>query len=165
MGAPDKHGENQPRSEDATGDPASLQHPMLQQLYRYWDSKRSGRMAPRRADIDPADFYYAIGWVHLFDVSRGVEHFVVRVLAGQAERAFGLGVDFRTPEDAKDVEFHEMAQRDLRWVLANGKPLRSFHDVTTQRRRYRLEGVMLPLSDDGQTVNMVLIASVPPVGG
>lgn len=143
----------------------TLVHPVLRRLYEYWRTKAAGRIAPRRADIDPVDFPYAVGWVNLFDVSNGADRFVIRVLGGEGERVLDLGAGFRTIEDVRDPEFHAVAHRDLSWVVENRKPLRSFHDFTTQRRRYRFEGVMLPLSDNGQTVNMVLVAAIPPVGG
>lgn len=150
---------------EAGSTPSDLIHPVLRRLHAYWDEKRAGRIGPTRAEIDPVEFRYAVGWVNLFDVSQGADNFVIRVLGGQTERVLDLGTGFRTAADVQDPEFHAIAHRDLCWVVENRKPLRSFHDLTTQRRRYRFEGVMLPLSDDGQTVNMLLVAAIPPVGG
>jgi hypothetical protein len=30
-------------------------HERVRAIYRYWDSKRNGRLMPRRADLDPVD--------------------------------------------------------------------------------------------------------------
>lgn len=144
---------------------AQLQHPVLQRLYQYWETKRAGRMAPSRAEIDPVDFRYAIGWVNLFDLRDGADRFVIRVLGGQMERMLDLGAEFRTPTDVRDPEFHEVAHRDLTWVVENRRPQRVLRDFTTRLRHYRFEGLILPLSDDGETVNMALAAAIPPVGG
>ncbi|WP_374301099.1 PAS domain-containing protein [Ferrovibrio sp.] len=142
-----------------------LIHPILRRLHAYWETKRELRIGPSRSDIDPVDFPYAIGWVSLFDVSEGPDNFIIRVLGGRSERTLDLGPDFRRPQDSDDPEFHAVAMEDLRWVVEHRKPLRVFRDIKTAKRRYRFEGLVLPLSDDGQHVNMLLLAGIPPVGG
>ncbi len=148
------------------GDPPSgLIHPVLRRLHAYWDRKRAGRIGPTRGDIDPAEFPYAVGWASLFDVRQGADKFSIRVLGGQTESVLDLGPGFRRIEDVQDPEFHAVAHRDLCWVIENRRPLRSLHDFTTRHRHYRFEGVMLPISDDGHRVSMVLVAAIPPIGG
>jgi hypothetical protein len=142
-----------------------VDHPILRQLFAYWDGKRGQRMAPTRGDIDPLDFRTAIGWVNLIDVSQGADRFVMRVLAGRTEKMFELGPDFRTPEDFDDPEFRRVAVEYLAWAADHRQPLRMLRDLQTARRRYRFEGMVLPLSDDGRTVNMVLAIAIPPLGG
>ncbi|MCW0236003.1 MAG: PAS domain-containing protein [Ferrovibrio sp.] len=142
-----------------------LDHPILRLLYVYWNGKRGQRIAPARSEIDPVDFRPAIGWVNLIDVSAGIEQFVMRVLGGRTETMFDLRPDFRTPADFDDPGFRAVALQDLGWAVEHGKPLRMFRDLQTPKRRYRYEGLVLPLSDDNQTVNMLLAAGIPPLGG
>ena len=59
-----------------------LVHPVLRQLHAYWDEKRAGRIGPTRAEIDPVDFRYAIGWTALVDVVDGGASFNVRLWGG-----------------------------------------------------------------------------------
>lgn len=151
---------------EETGDPRQrLDHPTLRRLFDYWESRRGSRMAPARSDIDPVDFSFAIGWVNLLDVSQGADRFVMRVLAGRTEKMFDLGPDFRTPEDFDDPEFRTAAVGYIDWSVTHRKPLRMFRDLRTAKQRYRFEGLVLPLSDDNQSVNMVLAAGIPPLGG
>jgi hypothetical protein len=148
------------------GDPRDrVDHPILRQLYGAWESRRGQRIAPARSDIDPIDFRTAVGWVNLIDVSQGAGRFVMRVLGGRTEQMFDLGPDFRTPEDFDDPEFRVAAVGYIDWSVVHRKPLRMFRDMLTAKQRYRFEGLVLPLSDDNQTVNMVLAAGIPPLGG
>src|SRR3546814_13744905 len=70
--------------------PAGLQHPVLQRLYAYWLERRGDRMAPARADIDPVDFRYALGWVNLAEVRPGSDHFEFRVFGTSLARVMDL---------------------------------------------------------------------------
>lgn len=151
---------------ETLSDPAgTVQHPVLRQLHAYWTGKRGRRMAPSREEIDPVEFRYAIGWVSLIDVRAGVENFEMRVFGGHTARIMEHEPTFRTAADSNDPEFHSAAMRDLRWVVEHRRPLRVFRDLQTAKRRYRFEGLVLPLSDDGETVNFLLAAAIPPVGG
>jgi PAS domain len=42
--------------------------PLLQRLYDYWDEKRRARAMPSRADIDPLEMAFILGYVSLVDV-------------------------------------------------------------------------------------------------
>src|SRR5688572_20100313 len=48
-----------------------LQEPAILRLYDYWDARRGARFAPRRQDIDPIHFPYALGDVALAEVLGG----------------------------------------------------------------------------------------------
>jgi hypothetical protein len=45
-----------------------LVDPLLQHLYDYWDEKWRGRAMPSRADIDPLEMTFILGYVSLVDV-------------------------------------------------------------------------------------------------
>lgn len=49
-------------------DAAEAQDRRLKRLYRYWQSKCAGRLFPDRADLDPVDFQFILGFVTLVDV-------------------------------------------------------------------------------------------------
>ena len=142
-----------------------LVHPVLQQLYAYWLDKSAGRFAPRRADIDPVDFAYAIGWTALIDVVDGGASFRPRVWGGNM-KAFSRG-DYTGQHRLQfiDGDITPIVLEGFRWVVANRKPSSTLRDILTAMRHYRFESVVLPLSDDGETVTQLLAAAIPPVGG
>src|SRR3546814_3922323 len=94
----------------------SLQHPVLQRLYAYWQRQRGDRMAPARADIDPVDFRYALGWVNLAEVRTGSAHFELRVFGTRLARVMELDAtkartadpDEHARSDAPTSELHSL---------------------------------------------------------
>ena len=142
-----------------------LEHPVLRQLFAYWEAKRGGRMAPARHEIDPVDFRYALGWVNLLEVHPGAKDFEFRVFGSLLARVLQQDTDLTSTAGTDDAEFHAVAMQDMTRVITERKPLRIFRDLQTGIRRYRFEVLLLPLSDDGETVNMLLTCAIPPLGG
>ena len=141
-------------------------NPLLNQLYQYWRSKRGARRMPRRADIDPLEIPADI-WPHtmLLDVIwEGSQtprfryrrvgevfwrdsphdptgHFVDEVLPEQGGyRQYVVGI------------YEEMARRRAAMYTASSFTLEGRPEPAVTQR------VSLPLSNDGETVNMVLAA-------
>lgn len=144
---------------------ASLIHPVLRQLHAYWEDKRAGRIGPSRAEIDPVDFRYAIGWTALVDVVDGGASFNVRLWGGnmgvfsQGDYTGHKGVQFL------DGDIGASIIENFRWVVANRRPLSTLRDQVTAMRHYRYEGMTLPLSEDGEKVTQLLVTAIPPIGG
>lgn len=152
--------------DDYYRDPAAtLVHPVLQRLYRYWVEKAAGRIGPRRDEIDPVDFRYALGWVSLLEVHKGGEQFSARVLGSSVAQVTGLPLNASQADDFDDPEFLVVVSRNQRWVVEHRLPVRIFDDLQTAKRRYRFEVLVLPLSEDGTTVDRMLTCVIPPVGG
>ena len=144
---------------------AGLIHPVLRQLHAYWEEKRTRRIGPTRAEIDPVDFRYAIGWTALVDVVNGGESFNVRVWGGNMSAISPNDYTGRSSADFVDREIGPDIIANFRWVVANRKPLSMLRDRTTATRHYRYESMALPLSEDGEKVTQLLVTAIPPVGG
>lgn len=147
-------------------DPATeLVHPVLRQLHTYWTAKCAGRFAPSRADIDPVDFSFALGWTALIDVVDGGASFNVRVWGGKM-KAFSRG-EYTGQSNLQflDEAMGAKVLAGFRRVVAERKPAAMLRDIETAMRHYRFESLVLPLSDDGETVTQLLTAAIPPVGG
>jgi hypothetical protein len=48
-----------------------MKHPSSRELHAYWEQKRGTRLAPERADIDPADVRGALGDAFIIALDRG----------------------------------------------------------------------------------------------
>jgi len=144
---------------------ATLVHPVLRRLYDYWRDRAAGRIGPRRDDIDPVDFAYAVGWTSLIEVRDGGRSFEARVLGGRTASAIGLPGTASRDSDFDDPELLASAGRNQRWVVRHRLPVRLLADLHTARRHYRMEVLLLPLSEDGVTVDRLLTALIPPIGG
>ena len=138
-------------------DLATPRDPILARLFDYWQSKRGGRAMPSRADIDPAELRSLVHHVMLYDVGKPGEPFLVR-LAGQAIVDFvgrnytGLPVTAGMPPEAA-----ERMVEILGSVVASRAPrFRTGYAYWHKDKSYRrFEACFLPLSPDGEAVNMI----------
>ena len=135
-------------------------HPDILKMLTYWESKRQGRSMPRRRDIDPAELVGLLPNIMLVDVVDDDRRFVYRLVGtGEVQlrghdptgKSVREGYFAATPEEA---EFRYATVRDTRAPYYDED---SFQVVD----RYVSEAnLFLPLSDDGLTVNKILVFSI-----
>ncbi|MGH6871948.1 MAG: PAS domain-containing protein [Rhizomicrobium sp.] len=143
-------------------DPQSIENPVLRFLRDYWEAKRGGRAMPSRADIRPSEMKEHLGWVILVDVLPDSADFRYRMVGSRVSQYFLADSTGKTvseafadygPEAIGGVQaVHRKCARDrvvLRSHGGAGWLGRSFLDFDT---------IYLPLSEDGETVNMILSA-------
>jgi hypothetical protein len=135
-------------------------NPKLISLLEYWESKRRGRLMPSRADIDVTELRRWMGELHLLDVLQDPLRFVYRV----------YGTNVAPPRDAdmtgRSVDEFPPKLRDLLKppyleLLAARTPLYRTHVYEAKDRFVRRERLILPLSDNGTNVNMILTGNYP----
>lgn len=143
-----------------SGFAASIKDDRLRRLFEYWDSKRGGRRFPARADIDPLDFPYVMGWIVLLDVERDPLRFRCRVHGTQliAKNQFDLTGKYL--EDHPMPEFAAHSAQMWREVLDRGEPTHGFYDQIMDEQPRRFEALRLPLASDGETIDMLLVCTV-----
>ncbi len=126
-------------------------------FYNYWDSKRHGRMMPSRSDLDPIEMKTFLSSLILVDVKHEPLNFIYRLVGTKEVSARGFdptgcevreGVLGTTVEDVltnyEIVSEKKCPVFDQEGVLSEVASLRQ-GDV-----------IFLPLSDDDDTVNMVV---------
>ncbi|HYM30423.1 MAG TPA: PAS domain-containing protein [Candidatus Cybelea sp.] len=134
--------------------------PIIQELVDYWEKKRAGRMAPSRAEIDPAELKAHLPHIHLIDVIDGGADFRYRLVGTSIVQ--GLGRDNtgkRVSElygDRPEVCARIIARFAL--VVTEKRPIFSRGRIWWMPdRNFRgLAGGSVPLSDDGVNVNIIL---------
>jgi len=141
----------------------SLSDQRLLTLYAYWLSKRGGRAMPSRADIDPGDFRALLPHILLVDVIDGGTDFRYRLVGTELERHLGRPVTGRLLSELVSGRYLDYMRSLYLTAIIEGVPVysaNSFDDgrtgfalIANFKRTYRL---MLPLSRDGTTVDMVL---------
>ena len=143
-------------------DPEELDNPALNFLKTYWMSKRGERLMPSRADIRPAEMKEHLGWIILLDALPGFADFRFRMIGTRVSQYFLEDATGKTIREAFArygeqvisgvLATHRKAARDRVVVRAHGGAGwlgRSFLDF---------DAIYLPLSDDGEHVNMILSA-------
>lgn len=144
----------------AVPEPSIAEH-RLADVYDYWNRKRRGRAMPARADIDPVDIPHLLGRLYLVDTAETLGAFRFRLYGSALAQGFGrdrTGSQFHeTPEihgDAAVAGAYWRVYSDGLPDYVRGRPIAP---DTTFRMYSRL---LLPLSDDGVQVNMILGAIV-----
>ena len=112
-------------------------HETVREVLAYWRSKRANRAMPQRADIDPAELKAYLPSITLVDVVPDERCFVYRLVG--------------TQEVAGRGGCYEYVVRERR-PFCFAEPYRTADDWEE-----REDTIYLPLSEDGETVSMILV--------
>jgi len=154
----------------------SISDERLVALHAYWSLKRGSRRMPSRSDVDPSDLRPILPYIMLFDVIDGGRDFRYRLVGTEIERHLRQPVSGRLVGETLSGEYrayilslHRRALAEKAAVYAENtydEERSGFAIVASYKRAYRL---MLPLSKDGMSVDMMLCGQVfetnPPHAG
>ena len=136
----------------------------LTMLYQYWLQRRGDRAMPARRDLDPVDIPTLLPHLMLAEVGDDVD-FRYRLAGTAVTRAAGTELTGRSVASAgSDPDFRDRLLACLHRVAATSQPLYSQGPYPRvgkpDAQPWYVASVMLPLSEDGCTVNMILGAQV-----
>jgi hypothetical protein len=138
---------------DAAQPPCS---PLVREAWAYWNLKRGNRRMPSRKDIDPVEIPRLLSSTALVDVLRDPLDFRFRLL--------GTAIDNITSKNLRGVRFSEIpfltagnkGWTDYAYVANTGQPLTTDRPYVGKNKMVvRLTDSLFPLSENGETVNMV----------
>jgi hypothetical protein len=138
-------------------DPTTIRDARLLGLFFYWHGKCQGRVMPARRDIDPIEMRRWLGNLLLVDFPPDPMQYRIRLDGVNLVQFYsnsreGKGVEALTSEEERRIvlpqymtvlEKKQPAYYESEFVTSEGI-------VTSQRK------LLLPLSEDGARVNMVL---------
>lgn len=133
--------------------------PETVQLYNYWRSKCGNRKMPRRADIDPSEIPpRLLPCLSLVDVVDDDRRYVYRLVGtadvqvrGSDPTGKSVREGFFGPDADDAVSCYDK-------VCETRAPLLDPTPFTATNGRYATEEtIFLPLSDDGETVNKIVV--------
>ncbi len=143
---------------------ASLPKP-LARLYSYWQAKRGDRLMPSRADINPVEMQAFLSHTMLIDVlihAQDEIRFRMRLVGTHVVDGYGGEI---TGKYLDEIDLGDQRDKLIEACLhsVNGKKpaylsgkLR--HKITGEIIAYERLG--LPLSSDGETVNILLVGTL-----
>ena len=128
----------------------------LQTLLSYWREKRGERTAPSRADIEPERLAPLLPYLALYDVLDG--DFRVRLFGTGLVLAYDGNITGKLMSDCDLNGINSQLAEQLAEVVRERRPnvLRAKFAKKTDNRYLKYERIALPLSADGETVNMIL---------
>ncbi len=139
-------------------DELGIERPKLRRLYRDWSKRRRGRRMPSRGDFDILDLGYILGDLNLLDVLHAPLRFRFRVHGTNAVGRLGFDLTGKTIESYPDPDYRRIVREHFSAVVQSKAPKRIVRDPYRIRDRVlRWEGLILPLSADGETVDMLLV--------
>ena len=132
--------------------------PILHEALAYWREKRATRAMPMRRDIDPAELpKHLLPHLLLIDVVDGGERFHFRLAGTAIVDAFGAEFTGKHADEVIKAERIAHLHRYYRMVIEARRPvlIRSRY-LTTKAVDMTANRLLLPLSQDGVQVNMIL---------
>jgi hypothetical protein len=133
-------------------------HATVRALFAYWDARRGGRAMPARADIDPADMKKLLPHLILIDVVADERRYVYRLVGTREVEMRGADPTGKAVRDAFYAESAEETMIYLNRCVQTAKPVlyRGTYRPSSTRTQQE-DTIFLPLSKDGETVDMILI--------
>ncbi|MBL9033387.1 MAG: PAS domain-containing protein [Rhodospirillaceae bacterium] len=136
-------------------------HERVLDIYYYWDEKRAGRLMPRRSDLDPLEFHRLLPDVGLVDVVPDERRYVYRLIGTNEAQMRGRDPTGQAVKDAYFGTSVETVYLNYDKVVRDKCPVIDRDPSRTSDDRYIChETIFLPLSEDGENVNMVLFLTV-----
>ncbi|MBL8709497.1 MAG: PAS domain-containing protein [Rhodospirillaceae bacterium] len=131
-------------------------------FYRYWLGKAGERAMPSRADLDPIEMKRFLSCLQLVDVipdsGRNPPWQLVYRLVGESEvKVHGFNPTGRPVAECAIGKESSDPMGNYNIVVADGQPVYDWSRITHPGGfLVSQECILLPLSDDGRTVNMVV---------
>ncbi len=145
------------------GAPPVIADARLIELYRYWHSRSRGRAMPSRADIDPTDIPRLLPSIILTDVVENGRRFRYRLVGTTITHAAGLEMTGRYLDEVLPGPDYQTYILSLyRQVADRRRPVYSESEFIAPSTGTEWQAIrlLLPLSSDGVTVDIVLAGQV-----
>ncbi|WP_374632786.1 PAS domain-containing protein [Ferrovibrio sp.] len=136
----------------------------LRGLLDFWAAKRGQRRFLSRADINPLELRHLLGHILLVDVVRQADRpsrFRYRLFGTEFVHYHGADQTGRWLDEIGLPGFREELLRLYTAVAEEGVMRSLTYDYTIAEGVQRFQALLLPLSGDGQVVDMVFGCGVP----
>jgi hypothetical protein len=138
-----------------------LKSHQLRALEAYWRSKRGGNALPGRRDIEPWEMRSFLSQVFLVTVTQNPMRFWFRLVGTGIEESYGDSLTGRYLDEVDLDAVQEDILDDYRAAVCEASPVYArYCYVKDDGRRLSYERLLLPLSSDGQAVDMLLGGAV-----
>jgi hypothetical protein len=133
-----------------------IPHPKIRAFAEYWQTKRGGRRAPARCDIDPSDLGSYLPYMYMVDVVPPGPRFKFRLMGTDSKRSAGFDYTGRFADDALPPDYYWEMQQEMNDVLQFVLRYKISSLAWQGRPHARYHRLIMPLSSDQDSVNMLL---------
>ena len=134
-----------------------IRHPDLRRLFDYWESRRGGRRYPARRDLDPVEFSFALGNVTLIEVEYEPLRFRFRLMGSLQAQRVGRDLTGKLVDELPQSAYRDLLLKAYREAIETGQPNTTTYEQVIEGKARQFEVLRLPLAEDGQTINMLLL--------
>lgn len=136
-------------SEQMTAGSLSIRSDVLRRLADYWRQLSAPRRAPARADFDPLDVPYALGYVSIVEVQRDPLRFYFRLDGTKQVELFGIDCTRRYLDETMPKDHAALTVRTYLEVMETAAPQCHLRKVRFHERIIDYEILILPFRGDG----------------
>ena len=129
---------------------------MLIGVFNYWDAKRAGRRMPSRDDIDPVDIPHYMPSVILCDVEPAPLRFRYRLIGTRLTELVHRDVTGHYIDESLYGDNVDVVKGPFLEAYQTRAPVAVRGRLSWNNVERQAAGLSLPLSGDGETVNMVM---------
>lgn len=147
-----------------TSDSMPIRSEILRRLAAHWNRLRASRPMPARADFDPLDAKFALGYLSVIEVHRDPVRFYFRLDGTKQVELFGVDCTRRYLDEAMPGDHAVMANRSYREVVEGGAPRYHRRKIRFHERLIDYEILILPFTRDGARVDFLITGIVPDYG-
>jgi hypothetical protein len=131
-------------------------HPELRELHRHWEARRGERAMPSRADMDPVELPRSLlANLFLVDVEENPRRYRYRLVGTALTGVMKRELTGRYI-DEMPLLFRKFALPAYAEVMERGAPAYREVNAIEALWRIRYKRLLLPLSEDGARINMIL---------
>jgi hypothetical protein len=140
---------------------SAIRSDALRQLVAHWQHLCRGRRMPMRADFDPLDVRFALGYISLIEVRRDPLRFYFRLDGTKQVELFGIDCTHRYLDESMPPDHAKMATASYREVVECGEPRHHRRKIPLHEHLIDYEILILPFSQDGERVDLLMTGIVP----
>ncbi|MBK8160271.1 MAG: PAS domain-containing protein [Rhodospirillaceae bacterium] len=149
---------------DADAFAAQIRHPVLRRMFAYWRDKAGARNMPTRADLDPIDFPYALGYVMLVEVERAPLRFRFRLYGSALVKYFADG-DYtgKYADQLLPPDYAPFVVAAYTTAVEGGVPRHAQREMVIDRQILNYDVLTLPLAHvrNPDEIAMLLVVMIP----
>jgi hypothetical protein len=141
--------------------PEELVSTIVKEGYAYWTRIRGARRMPSRADLNPVDIPRLLPYVMLIDVLSDPLDFRFRLLGTEHDAIVGGNYRGRLFSTLPHLAEGNPIWARYAKVVAERRPVCGYVSYVGADRyvRHELEECLMPLSADGETVDMIFVVT------
>jgi hypothetical protein len=149
----------------SNGAPALPHSADLRRLLAYWQERCGAAEFPRRADVDPADLRFMLDRIALTEVHEaadaGPRRYRLRLVGSFWHRLLGFEATGRWMHEWPHANQRKLTEDFYAAVIEGRQPRFARRDVILDDQLLHYEIMLLPLSEDGSRISMIMTGIGP----